>query len=67
MEMHASKVTCRIVAFVVPLARLTGFAVCEEGLVGRGVDSHPDLTRLPMDAIRVTAQFMLTAEAVGIV
>jgi hypothetical protein len=67
MKMHAPKVTRGIVAFIVSLASLTGLAVGEEGLVRRSVDSHPDLTRLPVYAVCMTPQLMLTAEAVGIV
>jgi len=65
--MHAPEVTCSVIAFVVPLASLACFAVGEKGLVGRSVDSDPDLARLPVDTIRMASQFMLTPEAVGIV
>lgn len=65
--MHAAEVAGGIVALVVALARLAGFAVCEKRLVRRSVDGHPDLARLAVDAVGVAAQLMLTAEAVGVV
>jgi hypothetical protein len=48
---HAPEMTGGVVAFIVPLACLTGFAVREEGLIGRSVDGYPDLARLPVDAV----------------
>jgi len=56
-----------IVALVVLLARLTGLAIRKESLVWRRVDGDPDFARLSMDAIRMTAQLVLTAEAFGVV
>lgn len=56
-----------VVALVIPLASLAGLAVCEKRLIWRGVDGHPDLARLPVDAIGMTSQLMLAPEAIGIV
>ena len=56
-----------VVALVVLLARLTGLAIRKESLVWRRVDGDPDFARLSMDAIRMTAQLVLTAEAFGVV
>lgn len=67
MEVHAAKVAGSIVALVISLASLACLAIGKKRLVGRRVDGDPDLARGPVHAVGVTAQFMLTAEAVGIV
>ena len=56
-----------VVALVVLLAGLTGLAIRKESLVWRCVDGDPDFARLSMDAIRMTAQLVLTAKAFGVV
>ena len=65
--MHAAEVAGGVVALVVALAGLAGFAVGQERFVGGGVDGHPDLARLAVDAVGVAAQLMFAAEAIGIV
>lgn len=65
--MHASKVTCGVVAFVVLLSGLARLTVGQERLVGRSVDGHPDFTCLFVDTVGMTSELMLTAEAIGIV
>lgn len=55
MKVHASQVTCRIVALIIPFTCLTGLAIRKERLVRRRVDGHPHLARLSMDAIGVPA------------
>jgi hypothetical protein len=51
MEVHAPEMAGGVVAFIVPLACLTGFAIREEGLIGRSVDGDPDFARLPVNAV----------------
>lgn len=67
VEVHAPEVAGGIVAFVVPLAGLACFAVCQKRLVGRSVNGDPDLARLFVDAVGMPPELMLAAEAVGIV
>ena len=67
MEMHAPEVTCSVIALVIPFTGLACFAIRKKRLVGRGVDGHPHFARLSVDSVRMTAQLMLTAEAVRIV
>jgi len=64
---HASKVTCGVVAFVVLLSGLARLTVGQERLVGRSVDGHPDFTCLFVHTVGMTSELMLTAEAIGIV
>jgi hypothetical protein len=65
--MHASEVTCGVVAFVIPLPGLACLTVGQERLIGRSVDGHPDFTCLFVDTVGMTSELMLTAEAIGIV
>lgn len=67
MEVHPTQVACGVVTLVIPLASLASFAIRKKGFVGRRIDSYPYLTRFPVDAIGMATQFMLTAEAFGIV
>jgi hypothetical protein len=65
--MHASEVTCGVVTFIIPLPSLARLAVGKERLVRRSVNRHPDFTCLFVDAVGMTSELMLTAEAIGIV
>ena len=61
VEVHATQMASRVVALVVLFAGLASLAICKKRLVGRRVDGHPYLTRLPVDSIGMAPQLMLTS------
>jgi hypothetical protein len=64
---HPTQVTCGVITLVIPLASLASLAVRKEGLVWRRVDSHPNLTRFPMNTVGMATQFMFTAKTVRVI
>lgn len=67
MKVHSSQMAGGVVTFVIPFPRLASFTIGKEAFIRRGIDGHPDLTGLPVYPVRMSAQLVFTAEAIGII
>ena len=65
--MHASQMTCGVIALIISLSGLASLAISKKCFAGRCVDRHPNFTQLSVNSIGMSTQFMLTPEAIGII
>lgn len=67
VEVGSTEVSGSVVVGSVPLAVATCFAVGQEGLVGRDVNTNPDLAKHSVHPFNVSSELMFTMKAVGLV
>jgi hypothetical protein len=67
VEMRAAKMGCGVIVCPVPFTVAASFAVREETFVGRDIYANPDLADGRVDAVDVSAQFVLAVEALWLV
>lgn len=67
VEVGTTEVGSGVVVGTVPFAVATSFAVGQEGLVGRDVNTNPDLAKHSVHPFNVSSELVFTMKAVGLI
>ena len=67
VEVGSTEVSGGVVVGSVPFAVAACFAVGQKGLVGRNVNTNPDLAKHSVHPFNVSSELMFTVEAVGLI